>query len=437
MRRADVGSAPTERARITTLDNGLTVISEAMPHLYTVALGVWVRAGARHEDAREHGLSHLLEHMAFKGTSRRSAAEIAEAIEAVGGDLNAATTTEATAYYVRVLRDDLEVAVDVLADIVLNPVFDADELRREKDVILQEIAAIQDSPDDLIYDLMQEMAYPDQALGRPIIGTPQTVQAMTRDDLWGYRGRNYVARNMVLSAAGAVDHDALVALANRWFGDLEPGSSHAEATPTYHGGAGALGLDFEQSHVLVAMPSPSFCESSYFAAQVFSGALGGGMSSRLFQEARERQGLCYSIYSSAWGLADAGLLMIHAATSEDRLEQLINVICETTGEAYARGFGASEIDRAKAQLKAGLMMSLESPSARADQMARQYMVFGRLKSAPELLNAVEAVSSEEILRCAHECVRRGRPSVAVVGAGPKSRDIASAAADRFERALPA
>jgi predicted Zn-dependent peptidase len=434
---AESGSPPQlatqtgTQVEITRLDNGLTVVSERMPHLLTASLGVWVSAGARHETEHEHGLSHFLEHMAFKGTARRSAIEIAVEIEAVGGDLNAATSTEGTAYYARVLGEDLPVAVDVIADILLNPKFDQAEVDRERDVILQEIAALQDSPDDIVYDLVQAAAFPGQAIGRPIIGTPESVMSLTRDDLMSYRERNYTGANMVLAAAGAVDHAELVALAHEHFGQLPAGQSRVAEQAQYVGGTLAGERMFEQAHVLIALPAPSFRKPEYYASQVLSGALGGGMSSRLFQEAREQRGLCYSIYSSSWGLSDTGLFMIHAATSTDLLPSLIDVVCEEYRAIIDAGFTADEINRAKAQLKAGLMMSLESSSARCEQMARQLIAYGRVKYPAELLDAVNAVKSDEIQACAGASCTSAPATVAIVGAGPDADVLARETRDRF------
>lgn len=421
------------RVETTTLANGLTVVSERMPHLKTASLGVWVKAGSRHETDAEHGLSHLLEHMAFKGTGRRSAIDIAVEIEAVGGDLNAATSTEGTAYYARVLGEDVPVAVDVIADILLNPAFDGQELDRERDVILQEIAAYQDSPDDLIYDLVQSAAYPGQAIGRPIIGTPDTVMAITRADLILYRERHYTGRNMVLSAAGAVDHAQLVELAETHFGALPAGEPRDAQPARYVGGALASGRPFEQAHVLVALPAPSYRDAGFYASQVLSGAFGGGMSSRLFQEARERRGLCYSIYSSSWGLSDTGLFMIHAATSADLLPSLIDVVCECYRDVCEGGFSNEEIGRAKAQLKAGLMMSLESSSARAEQMARQLIAHGRIKYPQELLDAVDGVEADQVRASAATAGARGAASVGIVGVGAGADMLASETQQRLRR----
>jgi predicted Zn-dependent peptidase len=408
----------------TTLDNGLTVVSHTMPHLKTVSAGVWVASGSRHERDAEHGISHLLEHMAFKGTGRRSARQIAEEIEQVGGDLNAATSLELTAYYVRVLEGDDALAMDILSDILTDPVLDAEELEREKEVVLQEIASFDDVPDEIAYDLVQDAAFTGQSVGRPVIGTPASVSGFSSTDLSNILQRQYVPSRMVVSAAGAIHHDDLVRHASDKFGVLPAGAGDDGAPARFVGGARGSKRRFGQSHMLFGFESPSYRDPRFYACQVFSGILGGGMSSRLFQEAREKRGLCYSIYSSAWGLTDGGMFNVHAATSTEQLDELRTVIIDELNRAAGERADPRELERAKAGLKAGLLMSLESSSARAEQMARQIMGFGRLFDANELIDNVEAVTSEDVRLFAEAIVRSANPAVAVVGCGKSSNDIA-------------
>lgn len=413
---------------LTTLANGMRIVTHHMPHLETISLGIWVATGARHEGEGEQGISHLLEHMAFKGTARRSARAIAEEIEQVGGDLNAATSLETTAYYARVLKGDDGVALEILADILQDSRFAEEDLVREKEVILQEIASIKDSPEELAYDLVQEVAFPDQPVGRPIIGTPASVSAITADDLRSFLKRHYQSANMVISAAGAVDHNQIVRHATALFGllnarEFEPGGGLAR----YMGGAKHTSKSFEQSHLIAGYPSPSYRDPAFYAAQVLSGLLGGGMSSRLFQEARENRGLCYSIYSSAWGLADTGLFAVHAATGTEMMPALIDVVGVELRRVASELAPEHEVARSKAQLKAGLLMGLESSSARAEQMARQLLVAGRLIGVDELIGRVDAVTPEAIRQLAETMVLQSVASVAVVGAGKRSRGFADAA----------
>lgn len=405
---------------VTTLANGLRVVTQPMPHLETVSLGLWVGAGARHESEREHGISHFLEHMAFKGTKQRSAQQIAEEIEEVGGELNAATSLETTAYFARVLKGDEGVALGLIADILQKAAFGRPELEGERQVILQEIAATRDSPDDVAYDLLHDAAFPSQPVGRAILGTPESVRRFTAADLKGFLRRRYRPEDMVLSAAGAVRHASILRHAEALFGGLTGnGRTAREQAAAYVGGTRVSEKPFEQSHLLIGFPSPSYREGEFFTAQVFSGLFGGGMSSRLFQEVREKRGLCYAIYSTAWGLKDVGLFGLHAATGVDLMGKLIDVVGAELKRAANEAPSAPELTRSKAQLKAGLLMSLESSSARAEQMARHLLSHGRVVPAEELIAKVDDVTREHVRTFAAK-LATSRPSIAVVGSGRKS-----------------
>ncbi|MGE3066991.1 MAG: M16 family metallopeptidase [Hyphomicrobiaceae bacterium] len=422
-------------ADITTLSNGMRVVSNHMPHLETVSLGIWVASGARHETEAQNGLSHLLEHMAFKGTARRSARDIAEEIEQVGGELNAATSLEMTAYYARVLKEDIGVALDILADILQNPRYREDELEREREVILQEIAATRDSPDEIAYDLLQSTAFPNQAIGRPILGTEVSVRRIGSAELRSFLAGRYGASRMVLSAAGNVDHAALVRHAEALFGGLNGGASGAVETARYAGGTRTFAKPFEQTHLILGFEGPSYREEAFYTTQVFSGLFGGGMSSRLFQEVRERRGLCYAIYSGSWALADAGVFSIHAATGQDTMDELIDVVQEEFGRIASERPSEAEMARSKAQLKAGLLMGLESSAVRAEQQARQLLIFDRLIAPAELVDLVERQTAELVRAHAERLLRGATPSVVVVGAGPRGDAQARRAADRMAAGL--
>jgi predicted Zn-dependent peptidase len=415
---------------VSRLGNGLRVVSHSMPHQGTVALGLWVASGARHEAAHEHGISHLLEHMAFKGTARRSAQDIAEEIEQVGGELNAATSLDTTYYYSRVLKDDLEVAIDILADIIQNPRYSEEELERERDVILQEIAATRDSPDDIVYDLLQDAAFTGQPLGRPILGTPESVASFAAADLRAFLGARYRAPRMVLSAAGNIDHNRLVRHAEAFFQGLNAGESAVPEPARYVGGARHSEKPFEQAHVVMGFEGMAYRDPAFYTSQVFSGLFGGGMSSRLFQEAREKRGLCYSIYSSSWGLADTGLLSVHAATGPEMVQDLVDVIQGEFSRAAATLPDEREVQRAKAQLKTGLLMSLESSVSRAEQMGRQLLAFDRLLPAEELIERVEAVTPAKVRDVAERLIAGSTMSFALVGAGGRSAAVAARAMQR-------
>ena len=417
---------------ITTLANGIRVVSHRMPHVETVSLGMWVSVGARHEEEHEHGLSHLLEHMAFKGTKSRSAQKIAEEIEEVGGDLNASTGLDSTAYYARVLKGDDKVALTLLADILLNSSFDQTELEKEREVILQELAGANDSPEDMAYELMQETAFPGQSLGRPILGTEKSVRGISAADLKSFLTRKYTPQSMVFSAAGAIDHDIFVRHVEALFGGLTRRDEGEEAVARYAGGVAASAKTFEQSHLLIGFPSVSLLDEHYMAALVFSGLFGGGMSSRLFQEVREKRGLCYAIYSSVWGLRDTGMLAVHAATGSRMVEELAGVVAGELKSLAETGPEAAELHRSKAQLKAGLLMGLESSSVRAEQMARHLLSHDRIISPAELTRHVEAVTIEKAQEVAQQLLD-SKASVALVGSGRKSKAQAEAVAAAFEQ----
>ncbi len=400
---------------LTTLPNGMRVVTHAMPHLETASLGVWVGTGARSEQLEQHGISHLLEHMAFKGTAKRTARQIVEEIESVGGDLNAATSLETTAYYARVLKADIALGIDLLADILLNSKFDESELAREQDVILQEIAAAEDSPDDVVYDLVQEAAYPGHALGRPILGTQKSVRSFTSNDLAAYMDLNYAPSSMVLAAAGALDHESVVRLAEAAFGAVSRTGPEPPDSASYSGGIRRSKRSFEQSHIVLSFEGPSYRDDAMYTGQILSSMLGGGMSSRLFQQAREARGLCYSIYSDCWGLSDTGLFGIHAATGGEQMLELASVIINELEDLASAAVGSSELERAKAQLKSGLLMSLESSGSRAEQLARQTLAFGAPLEIDTLVAKVEAVDKEAVRALAAKTIVDRRPSVATLG----------------------
>jgi len=419
---------------MTTLPSGLRVVTCQMPHLETASLGVWVNTGARAELANEHGLSHLLEHMAFKGTRTRSAQQIAEEIEAVGGAVNAMTSFETTDYFARVLREHVPDALEILADILQNPVFAPEDMTREKQVILQEIAAVQDSPDDLVFELAQDAAFPDQPLGRSILGTPDSVRALTRDDLAAYRDAAYSAHRMVLGAAGAVDHQQIVSSAEKLFTAFPSTAERPLEPARFVGGHRNLKRNFEQSHLIIGFEAPSFRDKAYFTSMIYSVLLGGGMSSRLFQEARERRGLCYDIHAFAWGFSDSGFFGVHAATGDSSVEELVQVIMTELRAVAHDGPGAAELERAKAQLKASLLMSLESSEARAAQVARDTLVFGRQLTTKELIDRIEAVSAADVGALAAGFALAKQPVTASVGPDGVSERLREAVENGAARA---
>lgn len=399
---------------VTRLSNGLTVVTQNMAHLESTALGVWVKAGARHERREQHGLAHLLEHMAFKGTETRSAIRIAEEIENVGGDVNAATSVETTSYYTRVLKEDVPLGVDILHDILANSKFAEDELQREKHVILQEIGAANDTPDDLVFDIFQETAYAGQPIGRPVLGTRQTVSDLGSKDLREYLSAHYRGSNMVLAAAGAVDHGELVKQAEDTFGAFPDGNSEPPKPAFYCGGENLAARDFQETQILLGFEGRAYHVRDFYASQLLSVVLGGGMSSRLFQEVREKRGLCYSVYAFHWGFSDSGIFGIHAATGEEDVPELVPVIIDELHRA-ADEMTEAEVSRARAQIKSSLLMSMESPASRAGQIARQILLWGRPIPTEELTGRLEAISLERLKDLAGRLISDCNPTLAAVG----------------------
>ncbi|MFP6759771.1 MAG: pitrilysin family protein [Alphaproteobacteria bacterium] len=400
--------------RISTLDNGLRVVSQSMTTVDTVSLGAWVDAGARNESRDINGISHLLEHMAFKGTKRRDAYTIAAEIEAVGGHLNAYTSREQTAFFAKILKDDLALATDLLGDILCQSTFEPGELAREKDVIIQEIGQANDTPDDIVFDHFQETAYPDQPVGRPVLGSAEGVAALERGALFDYLGIHYTAPDMVFAAAGRLDHDHLLGLAEDAFGDLPATRSPAIETARYKGGDFRHDRDLEQLHLLIGVDGLAYEDDDIAALQVLSTVLGGGMSSRLFQEVREKRGLAYSVFTFASSFVDGGVFGVYAGTGPDESGALAGVICDEL-KRVLDGVTAEEIARSKAQLKSGLLMSLESNFSRCEQVARQMLIYGRPKTVDEIIEKIDAVDETAVLRCMTRLLEDCTPTVAALG----------------------
>ncbi|WP_135081710.1 pitrilysin family protein [Terasakiella sp. SH-1] len=382
--------------RVTTLENGLRIVSDSMMSVQSVSLGAWVEAGTRHEAPQVNGISHLLEHMAFKGTKRRSALELAEEIENVGGHINAYTSRENTAYYCKVLKEDVSLAVDVIADILQHSVLDEEELTRERSVILQEIHQANDTPDDIIFDVFQETAYPDQAMGRPVLGKADIIASMARDDVLSYMQNNYATSNMIFSAAGNVDHEALVALVSEKFDSL-PKESGINADPTrYQGGVLAVNRpSLEQVHIVAGFDGVRYDDPDFYALSVMSTLFGGGMSSRLFQEIREKRALVYSIYSFVSAYDDGGMLGIYAGTGAEETKELLPVLIDEI-KKVCDDVHDDEVIRARAQLKSSILMSLESTSTRCEQLARQMIVFGRPITVEEVVKKIDAIDAQAV-----------------------------------------
>lgn len=383
------------KIKISELPCGIRVATDVMESVETVSLGIWVGAGSRNENETNNGVAHFLEHMAFKGTEKRSALAIAEEIESVGGYLNAYTSREVTAYYARVLKQDTKLAMDILTDILQNSVFDQQELEREREVILQEIGQCYDTPDDIIHDYFQEVSYPNQSLGRPILGPSSIVKAMSRETLMDFMNQNYDPHRMVLVASGNVDHEQIVEWAESML-SLKNGKEKAPyESPKFVGGDFRQKRELEQLHLLMGMKGPGAQADDYYDGQLFSTILGGGMSSRLFQEVREKRGLVYSIYSYLTAYSDTGVLGIYAGTSEKDACTLIDVVI---GELHkmTQSIDEAEITKAKAQIKASLLIGLESSSGRARRIAHTLLTFGHYVTIHEVIQKIDAITADKV-----------------------------------------
>jgi predicted Zn-dependent peptidase len=381
--------------KLTTLPNGLHVATRTMPGIETAAVGLYADSGSRHEPARVNGLAHLFEHMVFKGAGGRSAREISEAIEDVGGDLNACTERDGTSFTASVMAEHVGLGVELIADMILRPHFTAEELEREKDVVLQELGEARDTPSDIIFDDLWTAAFADQPLGRPVLGSEKSIEDISLDDLHDWRLTQYRAGSLYLVAAGKVDHDALVALAGQHLSALPEGQAPAAEPGRFTGGTRIGRTASDQAHLALGFAAPAQLAPDYYAARLFCDAVGGGMSSRLFQQVREDRGLAYTVYSSLAPYADAGLFYVYAATARRECAAAAQLIAELL-DAAPDTLTQREIDRVRTQARAGLLMSMESPWGQAHYVARQLSMHGRLVPLAEIIAKLEAVTLEEV-----------------------------------------
>ena len=404
--------------RKVRLDNGLTLLAESMPDVRSVSIGVWLRHGSRHEPARVNGISHFIEHLVFKGTEERTARQIALALDSVGGQMDAFTSKEFTCFYAKVLDEHLPEAIDLLADIVQRPRFDPTELERERQVVLEEIRMVEDTPDDLVYDLLAAELYPQNPLGRPIQGTAQTVRTISRGQLVRYFKGAYHPRNILIAAAGNLQHAALRRRVERAFAGLRrAGASNGQPRrPRHHAGRVLHRKnELEQVHLLLGLPAYPENFAERFPLFVFNTILGGTMSSRLFQKVREERGLAYSVYSAMNAFTDTGFLAIYAATSPRTVRELLAVVREELRALRDKGPDGDELEVAREHLKGSLMLSLESTSSRMSNLARQEIYFGRQRGLAETLAAIDRVSVEDVHGIARRVVARKQLTLAAVG----------------------
>ncbi|MDR0968498.1 MAG: insulinase family protein [Holosporaceae bacterium] len=399
---------------ITRLNNGIQVATRSIESFESVVLGYWVKAGGVCENKSECGISHFLEHMAFKGTTSRNAKQISEEIESVGGFLNAYTSKEITAFHAKVLKENKELVIDVLSDILQNPTFPEEELERERGVIMQEIYQTQDTPDDIIFDHFQNVAFANQSLGRPILGTAEIVSKITARDLQDYRAKYYNADNIIFAAAGNVDHDELLKLADKYLSKFRNNVTPVhDKRYDYVGGSYSDVRDIEQTHVIIGFDGLSSASEDYYAAATLSSILGGGMSSRLFQEVREKRGLAYSIYAFSSSYKRNGTFGVYAATSPDKLTELSKVIANELTK-IEEDVLEKELDKTKAQLKSALLMARESSSASCEQIANQTAIFGSPLEKEDVVKKIESVSIEDVKKLANK-IFSSKTSVVTVG----------------------
>src|SRR3989338_9239048 len=405
--------------KTTTLDNGLRIITDDIPGILSATVGLWVEVGARYESPEVNGISHFLEHMAFKGTTTRTAKQIAEEIESVVGHLNAYTSKENTAYHARVLEHDVPLALEIIADIIQNSTFDPSEVNRERHVILQEIGQTQDTPDDIIFDYFQETAFPNHSLGRPILGSPDNVRRIQQDDLKTYMSQEYSSSRMIFAATGAINHEKIVELCQKHFSQLSNHETKTYDKSSYRGGHFYENRKLEQIHLVLGFESCPYGHPDYYPLSVFSSLLGGGMSSRLFQEVREKRGLVYSVYSFNTAFRDSGIFGIYAGTGEAQVGELLPTIRNVLAD-FPQTLEDKEIARSKAQLKAAILMSLESTSSRCEQLAQQMMIYKRPIPPQEIIEKVNAVTRENLIGVAQKLLANN-PTFVAIGPGKEIR----------------
>ncbi len=405
------------QVRKTRLANGLVIVTEQMPHVRSVSFGVFLRVGSRYEATEKNGLTHFIEHALFKGTRKRSAAQIAEESDALGGHLDAFTGREMVGFYTKVLDCHLPRAFELIADLVTSPAFRSAEIEKERKVILEEIKMVEDTPDDLVHEIFSENFYPEHPLGRPILGTPQSLSRFRRKQVQEYYERIYRADNLVIAAAGNLTHEQVVALAEEYFGNvpsLETPALAEAPQPTPH-----ITLrhkaELEQSHLVIGTPCPSLISEDRYVTHILTLILGGGMSSRLFQSIREDRGLAYTVFSSISPFTDSGYLSIYAGASTEQLKETIVATMEELRRIKAEEVSSEELERNKDQLKSSLMLNLESSSARMSSLAQHEMTFGRFFSPDETIAAVDAVTSRDIQRLANDVFQPESFAVSVLG----------------------
>ncbi|HYN08717.1 MAG TPA: pitrilysin family protein [Vicinamibacterales bacterium] len=399
-----------------TLPSGMRLVTEAIHHVRSVTVGVWITHGSRHETDAESGVAHFVEHMLFKGTTSRSAREIAQTIDSIGGQLDAFTAKEYAGYYIKVLDEHLPVAIDLLGDMLLRPALAPDDVLKEQQVILEEIKMVEDAPDDLVHELFAQQFWSKHPLGRPILGTPETVTSFDSDGLRRYFSRTYIAPNLVIAAAGHLDHQALKSLIERGFDQLPVGRrAPSTAPPAVTPGLAQRTKDIEQSHLCVGTPAYPQAHENRHAMYVLNTILGGSMSSRLFQHIREERGLAYAVFSNLTTYSDAGMITVYAGCASDKVSQVVDLTLQELRELRDTPVADDELTRAKDHLKGSLMLSLENTSSRMSQLARHEIYFGRSFTLDEILAGIERITADDVRRVAGDLFQDANLVATVVG----------------------
>ena len=405
--------------QLSTLPNGFRVVTYSIPHLETISMGVWIGAGSRYETLENNGIAHFLEHMAFKGTKTQSAFDIVQKIESVGGDLNAATSQDMTCYHASLLKKDTRLGIEILSDILQNSTFLKEEIERERRVVLQEIDQTEDTPEEIIFDHFQGAAFPDQPLGRPILGPRKNVKAFEKETLCNFIDQNYVPGNMVFSAAGNLDHEKIVEQIKDTFLYSKKGLEVKPQPAFYKGGYSHTFKKLEQQHLAIGFEGVALGSTEFYVAHCYSGLLGGGMSSRLFQEIREKRGLVYGISSFSSSHKDTGLFGIYTGTSEDKMEEIIKVILGEI-EGSLSNLTSEEVERSKNQLKAHILMAQEKTSYWANSLAKQVLNFGKTTTTKEIIEKIEKVDKDSLKKFAKKLLVS---EVSLAFIGPRKKDI--------------
>ncbi len=398
----------------TTLPNGLRVITDTVDTVESVAIGIWCDVGTRHEDMAHNGVAHMVEHMMFNGTPSRTSQQIVQSIEAVGGQMNAYTSRELTAYYVHLLKEDMSLALDVLSDMIQRSSFPDTELEKERGVIIQEIGMANDTPDDLVFDLYQETAYPAQSLGAPILGTANIIEGMSKDTLFDYVHRFYTPKNLVISASGNVTHEETLEKVQQYFTDLPQGHDAPYAKANYKGGDNRQAKELEQTHIVLGFQGIGRADPKYYSSVLLATIMGGGMSSRLFQEVREKRGLVYSVYSSHSAYADDGQFEIYAGTGPDKVAELMPVLCDEVQKLLQNPVNGEELQRAQNQLRSSILMGRESMLSRANRQAKHMINYNEMVDIQKIIHEIQSITVADIQAAAQK-IFTTKPTLAALG----------------------